>query len=55
DWPVLDFSTPVALEERKRIADARRRSVAASLLGVALAAAGVLLYTARRRSRRDES
>ncbi|MEV6411714.1 HAD family hydrolase [Kribbella sp. NPDC051718] len=55
DWPVLDFSRPVALEERKRLAEARRTTVAASLLGVALAAAGVLLYTARRRSKLTES
>ncbi|WP_343967583.1 MULTISPECIES: HAD family hydrolase [Kribbella] len=51
DWPVLDFSKPVALEERKRLPEVRRPAVAASLVGVALAAAGVLLYVARRRSR----
>jgi HAD superfamily hydrolase (TIGR01490 family) len=55
DWPVLDFSKPVALEERKRLAEVRRPAVAASLLGIAVAAAGVLLYAARRRSRLNES
>jgi HAD superfamily hydrolase (TIGR01490 family) len=55
EWPVLDFSKPVALEERKRRAEVRRQAVAASLLGVVLAAAGVLLYAARRRSKLDES
>jgi HAD superfamily hydrolase (TIGR01490 family) len=55
DWPVLDFSKPVALEERKRLAEVRRQAVAASLLGVALAAAGVLLYAARRRSKLNKS
>lgn len=55
EWPVLDFSKPVALEERKRLAEVRRPAVAASLLGVALAAAGVLLYAARRRSKLAES
>ncbi|MFI5710852.1 HAD family hydrolase [Kribbella sp. NPDC051620] len=51
DWPVLDFSKPVALEERKRLREVRRPAVAASLAGVVLAAAGVLLYAARRRAR----
>jgi HAD superfamily hydrolase (TIGR01490 family) len=55
DWPVLDFSKPVTLGERKRLAEVRRPAVAASLLGAVLAAAGVLLYAARRRSRLSES
>jgi HAD superfamily hydrolase (TIGR01490 family) len=55
DWPVLDFSKPVALEERKRLAEVRRPAVAASLLGLAVAAAGVLLYAARRRSKPGKS
>jgi HAD superfamily hydrolase (TIGR01490 family) len=55
DWPVLDFSKPVALEERKRIVQARRQTVAASLLAVVLATAGVLLYAARRRSKQAGS
>ncbi len=55
DWPVLDFVKPVALEERKRFPEVRRPAVAATAVGAGLAAAGVLLYAARRRARPDES
>jgi HAD superfamily hydrolase (TIGR01490 family) len=51
DWPVLDFSKPVELAERTRFHEVRRPAVAASLLGAAVAVAGVLLYAARRRAR----
>ncbi|WBQ04922.1 HAD family hydrolase [Kribbella sp. CA-293567] len=50
-WPVLDFSKPVALAERTRFHEVRRPAVAASVLGVGMAAAGALLYAARRRAR----
>jgi HAD superfamily hydrolase (TIGR01490 family) len=51
DWPVLDFSKPVALAERTRFREVRRPAVAATLVGAGLAAAGVLLYAVRRRTR----
>ena len=51
DWPVLDFSKPVALAERTRFHEVRRPAVAATLVGAGLAAAGALLYMARRRAR----
>lgn len=51
DWPVLDFTRPVALAERTRFHEVRRPAVAATALGAGLAAAGVLLYAARRRAR----
>jgi HAD superfamily hydrolase (TIGR01490 family) len=51
DWPVLDFSKPVALAERSRFREVRRPAVAAGILGTVAAAAGVLLYAARRRAR----
>ncbi|TCN39166.1 HAD superfamily hydrolase (TIGR01490 family) [Kribbella orskensis] len=55
DWPVLDFTRPVALAERTRFTEVRRPAVAATALGAGLAAAGVLLYAARRRARQDEN
>ena len=55
DWPVLDFTKPVALEERNRFHGVRRPAVAATLVGAALTAAGLLLYAARRRAKLDES
>lgn len=51
DWPVLDFSKPVALEDRSRFHEVRRPALAATLAGLAVTAAGVLLYAARRRSK----
>ena len=51
EWPVLDFNEPVALAERSRLREVRRPAVAATAVGAGLAAAGVLLYAARRRSR----
>nr|WP_237745194.1 HAD-IB family hydrolase [Kribbella catacumbae] len=51
DWPVLDFSKPVALAERARFTEVRRPAVAATVVGAGLAAAGVLLYAARRRAK----
>ena len=55
DWPVLDFSEPVALAERtRRLHRARRPAVAATAVGAGLAA-GAFLYAARRRSRRGEN
>jgi HAD superfamily hydrolase (TIGR01490 family) len=51
DWPVLDFTKPVALAERTRFHEVRRPAVAATALGAGLAVAGVLLYAARRRAR----
>jgi len=51
DWPVLDFSKPVALAERSRFGEAGRPAVAATVVGAGLAAAGVLLYAARRRAK----
>ncbi|MEV8376862.1 HAD family hydrolase [Kribbella sp. NPDC056861] len=51
DWPVLDFSKPVELADRTRFHEVRKPAVAASLLGAAVAVAGVLLYAARRRAR----
>lgn len=50
-WPVLDFTEPVALAERSRLREARRPAVAATAVGAGLAAAGLLLYAARRRAR----
>ncbi|NEA35627.1 HAD family hydrolase [Streptomyces sp. SID13031] len=55
DWPVLDFTKPVALEEGKRFHEVRRPAIAATLVGAALTAAGLLLYAARRRSKLNES
>jgi phosphoserine phosphatase len=55
DWPVLDFTRPVALAERTRFHEVRRPAVAATALGAGLAAAGVLLYAARRRARQGEN
>jgi HAD superfamily hydrolase (TIGR01490 family) len=55
DWPVLDFSKPVALQDRTRFHEVRRPAVAATLLGAAVAVAGVLLYAARRRSKLNGS
>jgi HAD superfamily hydrolase (TIGR01490 family) len=55
DWPVLDFVKPVALEERKRFPEVRKPAVAATAVGAGLAAAGVLLYAARRRAKLNGS
>jgi HAD superfamily hydrolase (TIGR01490 family) len=55
DWPVLDFTKPVALEESNRFHEVRRPAVAATLVGAALTAAGLLLYAARRRAKLNES
>ncbi|WP_433014341.1 HAD family hydrolase [Kribbella sp. CA-294648] len=55
DWPVLDFSRPVALAERSRFREVRRPAVAAGILGTVAAVAGVLLYAARRRARPEAS
>lgn len=55
DWPVLDFTKPVALTERTRFREVRRPAVAATAVGAGLAAAGLLLYAARRRARLAES
>ena len=54
DWPVLDFTRPVALEERTRFQEVRRPAVAATAVAAGLAA-GAFLYAARRRSRRGEN
>ena len=51
DWPVLDFVKPVALDEQRRFPEVRKPVVAATAVGAGLAAAGILLYAARRRSR----
>lgn len=55
DWPVLDFSKPVALGERTRFREVRRPAVAATAVGAGIAAAGLLLYAARRRARLSEN
>ncbi|WP_344218200.1 HAD-IB family hydrolase [Kribbella sancticallisti] len=55
DWPVLDFTKPVALAERTRFHEVRRPAVAVTAVSAGLAAAGVLLYAARRRARLQES
>ena len=55
DWPVHDFTKPVALTERTRFREVRRPAVAATAVGAGLAAAGLLLYAARRRARLAES
>lgn len=46
-WPVLDFTKPVRLTERRRLRETRVPTVAVS----AAVAAGLLLYAARRRAR----
>ena len=51
DWPVLDFTEPVALADRARLREARRPALAATAVGAGLVAAGVVLYAARRRAR----
>jgi HAD superfamily hydrolase (TIGR01490 family) len=50
-WPVLDFSRPVGLSERTRFRETRLPTIALTALGVGLAAAGMVLYAARRRGR----
>ncbi|WP_238165517.1 HAD family hydrolase [Kribbella caucasensis] len=55
DWPVLDFTEPVALADRARLREARRPALAATAFGAGLVAAGVVLYAARRRVRPTES
>jgi len=51
-WPVLDFTEPVELEERTRFRETRLPAVAVTAVGAGLAAAGLVLYAARRADRR---
>jgi HAD superfamily hydrolase (TIGR01490 family) len=48
-WPVLVFSRPVALRQRRSLREASKPALAAVALGAGAAAAGIVWYAARRR------
>jgi HAD superfamily hydrolase (TIGR01490 family) len=52
-WPVQDFSEPVGLAERTRFRAVSRPMLAATAVGAGVAAAGVVMYAARRRRATD--